>query len=123
MENKKTILVVDDDADIRAVLRMRFSSAGYNTLEADNGGEAINIAKGKKPDLIILDIMMPEMDGMSTSQYLKENPITKNIPIIFLTGLQDKKLEQIHHRAGENIIFAKPYDAKELLTAVKSVIG
>ena len=123
MENKKTILVVDDDADIRAVLSMRFNSAGYDVLEACDGYEAIKISREKKPDLIILDIMMPEMDGMSASQYLKEDPITKNIPIIFLTGLQDKKTEQLYPGVGENIIIAKPYDAKELLAAVKRVIG
>ena len=123
MEDKKTILVVDDDADIRAVLSMRFNSAGYNVLEAGDGYEAIKISMEKKPDLIILDIMMPEMDGMSASQYLKEDPTTKNIPIIFLTGLQDKKAEQAFPGAGENIIIAKPYDAKELLETVKRVIG
>ena len=123
MADKKTILVVDDDADIRAVLSMRFASAGYNVLEASDGYKAIKISMEKKPDLIILDIMMPEMDGMSASQYLKEDPITKNIPIVFLTGLQDKKLEKTYHSADANIIIAKPYEAKELLEIVKRVIG
>lgn len=120
MADKKTILVVDDESDIRTVLLMRLSSAGYNTIEAGNGRDAIKLAKEKSPDLIIMDIMMPEMDGMSTSQQLKESNITKNIPIIFLTGLQDKDSEP---KKGDNIIFPKPYDSKELLAAVKSILG
>lgn len=123
MENKKTILVVDDEAEIRKVLMMRLSSAGYETIEAGNGKDAFNIAKEKKPDLIILDIMMPGMDGMSTSQQLKDNESTKNIPIVFLTGLQDKDSEQTNHLSGDNIIFAKPYDSNELLAMVKKLIG
>ena len=123
MENKKTILVVDDEAELRNVLVMRLSNSGYETIEAGNGKDAINIAKEKKPDLIILDIMMPDMDGMSASQQLKDNESTKDIPIIFLTGLQDKDSEQTDHLSGDNIIFAKPYNSNELLVVVKKLIG
>jgi len=123
MADKKKILITDDEADLREVLSMRLSKAGYNILEADNGKDALRIAKEEEPNLIILDIMMPEMDGMSVSQQLKENVVTKDIPIIFLTGLQDKTTESSDHRSGVNIIFAKPYEPKELLAIVKKLIG
>jgi CheY-like chemotaxis protein len=123
MENKKTILVVDDEPDLRKVLVMRLLSAGYNTIEAGNGTDALIIAKKEVPSLIILDIMMPKMDGMSLSQQLKDSPTTEKIPLIFLTGLQEKSQESPDHRSGDNIIFSKPYDAKELLDTIKKIIG
>lgn len=123
MADKKKILVTDDEADLRGVLSMRLSEAGYEIIEADNGKDALRIAKEQTPDLLILDIMMPGMDGMSMSQQLKEDAATKDIPIIFLTGLQDKKTQSTDYNSGANIIFAKPYEAKELLATVKNLIG
>ncbi|MDD5356296.1 MAG: response regulator, partial [Candidatus Omnitrophica bacterium] len=73
MSDKKKILVVDDEVAILIVLTERLSSAGYDVIKADNGMDALDIAKEKLPDLIILDIMMPQMDGMAVSQRLKEN--------------------------------------------------
>lgn len=123
MADKKTILIVDDEVEVLEVLSMRLSNVGYNVLKADNGVEAISITKEKMPDLIILDIMMPYMDGMVVSQRLKEDKNTKDIPIIFLTALQIKKEETGAHKSGENIIFSKPFDSKELLDTIKKIIG
>ncbi|MFC1708644.1 PleD family two-component system response regulator [Candidatus Omnitrophota bacterium] len=123
MGDKKVILIADDDAELRQVLSMRLVSAGYEVIEAANGKGAMNLAKEKKPDLVILDIMMPQMDGMSLSQRFKEGIATKDIPLIFLTGLVDKDTETHDPAAGQNIIFAKPYDANELLAAIESLIG
>lgn len=123
MGGKKLILIADDDVDFRKVLSIRLASAGYDFLEAADGKEAIGIAKEKKPDLIILDIMMPQMDGMSMSQQLKESEVTKNIPIIFLSGLVDKTTETHDLESGQNIIFAKPYEANELLAAIDKLIN
>jgi len=123
MADKKTILIVDDEVSMLIVLSMRLSSVGYNVLKADNGIEALDIAKEKKPDLIILDIMMPYMDGIEVSRQLKEHKSTKDIPVIFLTALQGKKEERKSHKSGGNIIFSKPFEAKELLEAIKGLIG
>jgi putative two-component system response regulator len=123
MSSKKKILIVDDEVDVLTLLEMRLASAGYEVLKADNGIDAVGITKEKNPDLIILDIMLPHMDGMAVSQILKEDEDTKNIPIIFLTALQDKKSENTDHKIGKNIIFAKPFDSKELLAAIKKQIG
>ncbi|MDD5005469.1 MAG: response regulator [Candidatus Omnitrophica bacterium] len=123
MADKKTILIVDDEVDILTVLSARLIDAGYDVLKADNGIEAIDIAKQKMPHLIILDIMMPHMDGVTVSQHLKENKNTKDIPVIFLTALQGKKEEMTNHKSGKNIIFSKPYNPKELLDKIKELIG
>jgi DNA-binding response OmpR family regulator len=123
MADKKRILIVDDELAILALLGERLISAGYDVLKAENGSDAISIAKEKMPDLIILDIMMPDIDGVTVSQILKEDEPTKNIPVIFLTALQGKKEEMSGHKSGKNIIFAKPFDSKELLAAIKQLIG
>jgi len=123
MSDKKKILIVDDEVGILTLLSERLSSSGYDVLKADNGLDALDIAKDKLPDLIILDIMMPHMDGMAVSQRLKENISTKDIPVIFLTALQGKKEESDSHKSGKNIIFSKPFDSKELLAKIKQLIG
>jgi DNA-binding response OmpR family regulator len=123
MVKKKKILIVDDEADILALLGARLESSGYSVFKADNGRDAIDIARDKNPDLIILDIMLPEMDGTAVNQNLKDSEVTKNIPIIFLTALQDKSTESPGHMIGNNIIFAKPFDAKELMATIKKIIG
>ncbi len=123
MDKKKTILIVDDDVELLKVLSIRLADSGYDSLQAASGTEAINIAKQKKPDLVILDILMSDLDGMTVSQTLKDDPTTKNIPIIFLTGLQPKNEESKNHRSGDNIVFSKPFNSKELVGAIKQLIG
>jgi len=123
MEDKKLILIVDDEAELRNVLSIRLSESGYAVVEVSSGKEVVSMAKENKPKLIIMDIMMPDIDGMAASQQLKEDASTKDIPLIFLTGLQDKNTESPDHRSGDNIIFAKPYEFSELLIAVKKLIG
>ncbi len=123
MADKKTILVVDDEITILTLLAARLINAGYDVLKADNGIDAVNIAKEKIPDLIILDIIMPRMDGMAVSQRLKEDNSTKNIPIVFLTALQGKEEEMDGHKSGKNIVFSKPFDSKELLATIKQLVG
>ncbi|MBL7197878.1 MAG: response regulator [Candidatus Omnitrophica bacterium] len=81
MENKKTILIVDDDVDLCKVLSMRFSDAGYEPIEAHNGKETLNITKERRSDLIVLDIMLPQMDGMTISQRLKNDAQLKIYPL------------------------------------------
>ncbi len=123
MEDKKLILIADDEEELRNILSIRLSESGYAAVGASNGEEVVSMAKENKPKLIIMDIMMPGVDGMVASQQLKEDASTKDIPLIFLTGLQDKNTESPDHWSGNNIIFAKPYEFNELLIAVKKLIG
>jgi DNA-binding response OmpR family regulator len=122
MDDKK-ILIVDDENDVRFLLKKGLSNKGYNILSASNGEDALVLAKSNKPDLIILDVLMPGMDGPEVDAKLKEDAKTKDIPVMFLTSLYTKKEESIHkYTAGDSVMFAKPYDMDELVAGVKKMI-
>ena len=120
---RKKILIVDDEKDVLDVLEKRLSHAGYEVIKAENGKDALAMAKSQRPDLILLDIVMPEIDGAQTADILKSDPATKDIPIVFLTCLVTKEEEQSSDNviAGRHFI-AKPYNPKELLEVVQKHI-
>ena len=120
---KKKILVVDDEPDIHTELASFLADEGYETSTASNGEEALRKVKLDRPDLIILDIVMPKMDGTLTHAKLKENPKTKDIPVIFLTGLRAKEDELKGVEVGGYPIFAKPFDFDELLATIREIIS
>lgn len=93
----KTILIVDDFVEYTNMLSSSLKTAGYEVLVANDGGASIRMAKEKKPDLIILDIMMPDVGGTEVRVELMKDPETKPIPIIFLTGLK-APLQKENHR-------------------------
>lgn len=116
---KKKILVVDDEPDVLLLLNERLTRAGYEVIKAASGKEAIEKAAASSPDLIILDIAMPGMDGSETASVLRVDPRTKDIPIIFLTCLFTKQEEKTcGHVLGQNFFIAKPYDATDLLAEI-----
>jgi len=116
----KKILIVDDEKDMLTLLGARLMKAGYSVIKADNGQEAIKLAKLEKPDLAILDIIMPDMGGEEIAMEMKNDPETKDIPVMFLTCLVTKKEEsEMGRQIGSNFFFAKPYEAKELLNEIE----
>lgn len=119
---QKKVLIVDDEQDIVKLLSMRLVNSGYSVLKAYNGKDAIKIAKMENPDLIILDILMPVQDGSITASMLKEDPETKNIPIIFLTCLFTKEDEEKGAMPGGTYFVAKPYDGDQLVKVIKENI-
>jgi len=120
---KKKILIVDDEKDVLLMLEKRLSAEGYYVLTANNGRDAINIAKSESPDLIILDVVMPGMEGDEVAEKLKEYPSTKKIPVIFLTAIIGKReSRKKDHIIGGNFIFAKPFESEELLDEVKTLV-
>ncbi len=118
----KKILVVDDEADILILVKSRLENEGYKVLEAHNGEDAITIAHVNKPDLIILDIMMPGMDGVEVSNVLKEDANLKDIPIIFLTALKKKSDEDSEIPNKGNLVLGKPFEADSLLKSIRKLI-
>ncbi|MFA5259619.1 MAG: response regulator [Candidatus Omnitrophota bacterium] len=117
---KKKILIVDDEKDFLVVLEKRLFAAGYDVLTADSGKDAIRIAKEQHPDLIVLDIVMPEVDGPMVAETLKQDVDTKKIPIIFLTCLLTKKEEsRLGHQIDGHFFIAKPFDPEEMLKEIK----
>lgn len=117
----KTILVVDDEASIREMITTSLEIAGFNVLQAENAKNAHVIILEKKPDLILLDWMMPETSGIELMRRLKRDDITKNIPIIMLTAriTEDNIVQGLESGADDYI--SKPFSAKNLKARIKTI--
>lgn len=118
-----TILIVDDEEDIRELIAVSLMrEEDYKLLEAVNGLEALHLAKTKRPDLIILDLMLPEMDGLTVYRNLREDPRTKTIPVIMLTarGRLEEKITGLG--LGADDYMAKPFSPKELILRVRNLL-
>ncbi len=114
---KKRILVIDDEADIREIVRFYLIEEGYNVLEASNGQEGILKAQQEKPDAILLDIMMPGINGFEVAKHLKDDPNTRNIPIIILSVLaQDSQF-----RHGILDYISKPFRQEDIVNVIKNI--
>jgi CheY-like chemotaxis protein len=119
----KKILVVDDETDVLFILKKILTAKGYSVITTTNGTNAIALAKSQHPDVIILDILMPGMDGGEVAAELREHPLTRSIPVIFLTALLTKTEEyEANHTISSNITFAKPFDTEELLAQIKGLL-
>ncbi|MBI1388864.1 MAG: response regulator [bacterium] len=116
------ILVADDNAEIRMVVQELLELEGYKVDSASNGVECLERVRISPPDLIILDVMMPEMDGVETCQHIKSNPETRHIPIIFLTGQYDYDARINGKKAGADEFLYKPVDATELLIRTRNLL-
>ncbi|MDR4506032.1 MAG: response regulator [Candidatus Scalindua sp.] len=118
---KKKILIVDDERDMLTVLEKWLIVKGFDVVSAVNGTDAIQLAHSHKPDLIVLDICLPDIDGGEVAKMIKESPETENIPIIFLTALLSKDEEKKNSQVtGGNVMLAKPYSINEILTVIKT---
>lgn len=121
--SKKTILVVDDEQELVEMLKTRLETYGYEVIAAYDGEEGLRKAKQVRPDLIVLDIIMPKMAGDYMAQALKDDEETRDIPIIFLTCLAEGLAErQQACMSGGNLFLAKPFDAQELLSMIKKAV-
>ena len=116
----KTILIADDDKGILVTMESMLRSRGYNVLVALNGEQVVESVRRSKPDLLVLDVQMPKLDGDEAAMILKESEATRGIPVLFCTGLRtDKEIEEAH----EDNIFAKPVHFDLLLSKIKSILG
>ena len=118
---KKKILVADDEAYIRLLVRSTLGR-DYIVLEASNGEEAVDMARTQSPDLILMDIMMPKLDGVGACNITKSDPITGTIPVIMLTALTDKLDQKYAKDMGADGYMIKPFSSWELLYVVSSVL-
>ena len=116
------ILIVDDDRDFRQVTKMSLLKGGYEVFEASSGREAMNVARQVQPDLILLDILMPGLDGYETCRQLKTSPATSHIAIIVLTALGDPAVRYKTRQAGADDYVAKPVMLQELYERVERLI-
>src|SRR4051794_25172167 len=115
----KTILIVDDEEYMRRLLQHHLVRAGYLTASAGNGVEAVAKAASEAPDLVILDLMMAEMDGLTALKRLKENGATRDIPVIVITANGHSVTRQESESAGAAGFFTKPFSPTLLLVEIK----
>jgi len=120
----KKILVVDDEAGFGRLLKLNLERTGKFEVQTETkGSQALNTARSFKPDLILLDIIMPDMDGSEVANRLKGDPGTRNIPILFLTALvKNKEVETTSGTIGGHIFLAKPITTDELVKNIETVL-
>jgi len=116
------ILVVDDEHDILDLVEYNLIKQGYDVIKSDNGHDGIQLARKHKPSLILLDIMMPKMDGHQMCQFLKQERYLKDIPIIFLTARSDEKSEVQSLDEGADDYLTKPISISKLMSHIKAVL-
>ncbi|MFH1208978.1 MAG: response regulator [Candidatus Omnitrophota bacterium] len=118
----KKILVVDDEADLLLVILLRLKHVGYESFGAANGQEALDLARQKIPDLILLDALLPVMNGDEVAKILKKDEKTKNIPIILISA-DAKFLEEKFAACGADAHLTKPFKSADLIALIKKYIS
>ena len=119
----KRILLVDDEASILAVARVGLKRAGWSVLTAASGKECIDKAETEQPDAIVLDVMMPEMDGLATLKQLQDNSQVKHIPVIFLTAKVQKADRRRFYASGIKGYITKPFDPTTLASQISGFLS
>ena len=122
MQNKKTILVVDDERDLLDLIEYNLKKEGYDVLKAEDGLDGIRMAKKYKPDLVLLDIMMPKMGGLEACEQIRADEEIKNTPIIFLTAKSDEKTEVKGLNLGADDFLTKPISTAKLVSRITAVL-
>jgi len=119
----KLILIVEDEPRNLKLFRDILKISGYNTIEATNGRQGVELARDRRPDLILMDIQMPVMDGLEATRILKADVRTKDIPVIALTAYAMKGDEEKIREAGCDGYIPKPIEVKEFLKRVADYLG
>ena len=121
--NGKVVLVVDDDATIRGLLQITLETEGFSVLTAADGVEGLERARSERPDLVILDIMMPGLDGLQVCHTLKSEAPTQDIPIVLLSAKAQSHDIELGMRVGANDYVTKPPDLVGLVNTVRTLLG
>jgi DNA-binding response OmpR family regulator len=117
------VLAADDDEDILALVTFRLERSGYTVLQARDGAEALELARAEKPDLAVLDVMMPKMDGFELTRRLRAEEATSRMPIILLTARAQDADVQEGFDAGADDYIRKPFSPQELRSRVQAILG
>ena len=122
MENSKKILIVDDDKDFLKALKIVLEDKGYVIVTALDGAEALEAARAESPDLILLDIMLPGMNGLKVCRFLKFDENYKDIPIIIVSAKADQEDKQLGRQMGAELYITKPFENEELFHAINQLM-
>jgi two-component system alkaline phosphatase synthesis response regulator PhoP len=120
---QKRILVVDDEVDLVETIRFPLEMEGFNVLVSYNGEDALNQARKENPDLILLDLMLPKLDGYKVCRLLKFDERYKHIPILMLTAKTQEKDKLLGKETGADEYITKPFDIDELMKKVKAYLS
>ncbi|OGP95627.1 MAG: hypothetical protein A2157_09140 [Deltaproteobacteria bacterium RBG_16_47_11] len=121
--NSKKILIVDDEVDLVETVRFPLEMEGYRVLVSYNGEDALNQARKENPDLILLDLMLPKLDGYKVCRLLKFDDRYKHIPILMLTAKTQEKDKTLGMETGANEYITKPFEMDDLLKKVKAYLN
>ena len=121
-DKKKTILAVDDDPAFLRLVENNLKAAGYEVITASDGDEAFKMASSRKPDLVVLDLLLPKVDGWRVCQKLKMDPLCKHIPVILLSGLIEKEYPKQEMEAADAFL-GKPVEFENLLATIKRLFA
>jgi CheY-like chemotaxis protein len=119
---KKKVLVVDDEPNVRRLLRTILSK-NFEVFEAEEGKQAIDIANAKKPDVILMDMMMPKMDGLTACHMIKNSPAAKSIPVIMVTAIGFELNIKLSQQMGAAGYVTKPFSPQDLISAIEKVLA
>ena len=122
-ENLRTILLVEDFDDTRLMMKLWLMRHGYRVLEAETGEEAINVAQREQPDLIIMDVMMPGMNGLDATQRIREYQALRRTPIVAVSAYGVDEYRSLAIEAGCNEYVSTPFDPSALADLIKSLIA
>ena len=117
------VLAADDDEDILELITFRLERSGYTVVQAHDGEEAWNVALARRPDLAVLDVMMPKVDGFELTRRLRAHEATKRMPIILLTARAQDSDVQAGFDAGADDCIRKPFSPQELRARVQAILG
>ena len=120
---KKKILVVEDEESLLRLESILLSSKGYNVVGVKDGKSALEMAAKEKPDLIILDIMLPEMDGIEVCRRIKADPATSSIPVVMLTSKKSRQDVEIGTEAGASAYITKPFKTAMVIEVIEGLLG
>jgi DNA-binding response OmpR family regulator len=119
----KQILVVEDDPSVRKLLQLSLAHAGYDVVTAEDGAVALECVSRSKPDLLLLDIMMPRVNGLSVARHLGREDDTRHIPIVFVTAMGSRYSVTAGISAGARSYVTKPFNVPKLVDKIESIIG
>lgn len=120
--NRKRVLIVDDEADLVELLESRLEDNDYDVLKAYDGLEALEKARREKPDLVLLDLMLPKIDGYKVCKLLKADRERSNLPIILLSAKAQQEDIRLGREAGADAYVTKPFESEELLGRIRQLI-
>jgi len=123
MMTKKKILVVEDEAELTGAIQIRLEQAGYEVLIAYDGQDALEKARTENPDLIVLDLMLPKIDGYKVCRMLKFDEKYKKIPVVMLTARAQEKDENLGYEVGADAFITKPFKYQVLLAKIAELLG